>query len=136
MRALQDWRRHCVSQHEPIAQAVVPGTNGGLVAVGRCGYNYDSGRIQYAWAIFNGGTLLGSGADLRTACGTGEGPETMLTTLLSFLEACAESIHYGDRTGRVGENADLFEPAVAEWAAAHSDEIGMLRLEREEAGCE
>lgn len=43
--------------------------------------------------------------------------------LLSFMSACAESIHYRERTGMGGDNADLFEPAVAQWCADNASEI-------------
>jgi hypothetical protein len=52
--------------------------------------------------------------------------------LLSFLGACAESRQYATRTGRTGENADLFPENVGEWAEMHSDEIACLGMELEE----
>lgn len=63
----------------------------------------------------------------------GRGNSTeMVKTALSFLEACAESIAYSDRTGRPGENADLFSPTVARWASRYSDEIAFMQLWIEE----
>lgn len=63
--------------------------------------------------------------------GWGDSTE-MLTTALSFLGACAESIAYSERTGRSGENSDLFTPRVAAWASKYSDEIAMMQLWIEE----
>lgn len=54
------------------------------------------------------------------------------SALLSFLGAAAESYSYRTRTGRTGENEDLFVPAVVQWAYQNEDEIGMLALETEE----
>lgn len=53
--------------------------------------------------------------------------------ILSFLSACAESRAYAARTGRTGENADLWPENVGEWAESCSDELDMLRLEIEES---
>lgn len=53
--------------------------------------------------------------------------------ILSFLSACAESRQYATRTGRPGENADLFPENVGEWAESCSDELGMLSCEIEES---
>jgi hypothetical protein len=69
-----------------------------------------------------------SGADLA---GWGDTQE-MLATLLSFLGAAAESYAYRQRTGRDGENEDLFPAAVVEWAYQNSDELSMLAMELEE----
>lgn len=55
------------------------------------------------------------------------------SAILSFLGACAESRAYASRTGRPGENADLFPEAVGAWAAMHSDEIACLDCEITEA---
>jgi len=51
---------------------------------------------------------------------------------LSFLDAAAESYAYRMRTGRTGDNENMFPPAVVEWAHANADEIGMIRMELEE----
>lgn len=69
-----------------------------------------------------------SGCDLKSGCGGGTLQEG-LESLLSFLSAAAESYRY---KGMEGENSDLFPEWVDEWAAQHSDEIGMMRLELEE----
>jgi hypothetical protein len=68
--------------------------------------------------------------------GVNDTPERLLQSqfgdLLAFLSACAESRQYATRTGRTGENADLFPENVGAWAEANSDEIGMLSCEIEE----
>jgi hypothetical protein len=75
-----------------------------------------------------------SAADLRSGVGGGASLQQMFATLLGFLSACGESVRYADRTGREGENADLFPRQVARWAAQHADELAMLEcvLEEEE----
>lgn len=56
-------------------------------------------------------------------------------SLLSFLSAAAESRNYRERTGREGENEDLFAGPIVDWASANSDEISMVECEIEgEAG--
>ena len=52
--------------------------------------------------------------------------------LLAFLDACGESVNFTQRTGIEGDNNDLFPPHVAEWAAANTDELSLVRLELEE----
>lgn len=69
--------------------------------------------------------------DLRSGCQGGSIQEG-LESLLSFLGAFAESIGYKARYGHGGENADLFPSELAEWAVAHSDEIGMYAIMLEE----
>jgi hypothetical protein len=58
--------------------------------------------------------------------------QEMLSTLLSFLSACGESVNFASRTGHQGENADLFPPSIGQWAAEHSDELAMLQCELDE----
>lgn len=70
--------------------------------------------------------------DLRSGC-QGGGVQEGFASLLSFLGAAAESYAYRMRTGRSGENEDLFPAPVVEWAYQNSDEIAMLQLEIEEA---
>lgn len=65
--------------------------------------------------------------------GFAHGLEDMFADVLGFLSACAESRAYSRRTGREGENADLFPENVGEWAESCSDEIDMLRFEIEES---
>lgn len=56
--------------------------------------------------------------------------------ILGFMSACAESVQYEARTGNKGENADLFPEQVAQWLAAHNDDINMAQCEiSDESGC-
>jgi hypothetical protein len=57
----------------------------------------------------------------------------MLETLLSFLGACGESVNYRDRTGRGGDNAELFPPSVADWCGQYSDELSAAAFDCETA---
>ena len=91
------------------------------------------GRDRYRWYIDLPDGSEHSAADLRSGC-HGGGTQEMFGAFLAFLGACADGYWYEQRTGRESENADLFPPAVAEWAYQHSDEIDMLRLEIEESG--
>lgn len=87
------------------------------------------GKPGWVWYIdFEDGREF-TGSDLH---GWGDTRE-MMGSLLTFLGACGESVNYRDRTGREGENADLFPAEVGAWAAQFSDEISMLALEIEEA---
>lgn len=72
-----------------------------------------------------------SGDDMQTGCCGGSLQEGF-SSLLAFLGAAAESYSYRTRTGRTGENEDLFPAPVVEWAYQHSDEIAMLQCEIEE----
>jgi hypothetical protein len=72
------------------------------------------------------------GDELRSGCGQNPPASEMLESCLGFLEACAESVAYARRSGRAGENAELFPKWVGEWADANKDEITMVRLELEE----
>lgn len=92
----------------------------------------DSSRQGYRWTIDLPDGSEHSGDDLASGCGGGS-LQSGFASLLSFLGACAESYSYRQRTGRQGENEDLFPPAAAEWAAQNSDEIDMLALEIEES---
>ncbi len=69
--------------------------------------------------------------DLRSGCQGGSVQEGM-GALLSFLSAAAESRQYRERTGRKGENEDLFPAPVVDWAADNSDEISLIASEIEE----
>jgi hypothetical protein len=47
---------------------------------------------------------------------------------LEFLSAAAESHEYEQRTGKKGENSDLFPPHVVEWAAENKSGIEKARI--------
>ncbi len=93
----------------------------GHTSDGRTRYNYfiDTPLFEYA------------GSDLKSGVGGGS-LQAGLESLLAFLSAAAESYAYQMRTGRQGENADLFPANVLEWAYQHSDELSMLACELEE----
>ncbi len=77
------------------------------------------GRTRYRWTIDlpNGESF--SKDDLQSGCQGGNLQEGF-ESLLSFLDAAGESYNY---RGPDGENADLFPPAVVQWAADNSDQI-------------
>lgn len=76
-----------------------------------------------------------TGQDLKSGIGGGSLQQGMVS-LLSFLAACGESYGYKLRTGRDGENYDLFPPAIAEWAYQNSDELSTLEIDIEESEVE
>jgi hypothetical protein len=106
-----------------IGKAFISLDNGG-------GISSDNRTIYRAYIDLPDGTAHEI-TDLRSGCGGG-GIQEGLESLLSFLGAAAESYQYRMRTGRTGENEDLFPPAVVEWAAENADEIGMLQCDLEE----
>ena len=103
----------------------------GWLSLERGGWTEDR-RICYRWYVdIPAGEF--SGSDLRTGVGgIGDSYQEVFVSLLSFLSAAAESRAYRERTGREGENEDLFPPKVVEWAHQNSDEIGILECEIEE----
>lgn len=70
-------------------------------------------------------------ADFRSGVGRAD-LQDAFANLLGFLAAAAESYDYRQRTGRSGENEDLFAPVIVEWASANSDEISDLAYNIEE----
>ena len=90
------------------------------------------GRDVFEWFIDLPDGQEFSAADLKSGMQGAELQE-MFASLLSFLSACGEGLRYQESTGRESENADLFPAPVAQWAAAHSDELSMLQSEIEEA---
>jgi hypothetical protein len=90
-----------------------------------------NGRQAYRYHIDLPDGTEHSADDLASGVGGGS-LQSGLESLLSFLIACGESWSYQQRTGREGENADLFPAAVAEWAAQNQDELPMLAIELEE----
>jgi len=94
------------------------------------------GRTRYQYHIDlpeseRGERLSLSADDMQSGCQGGSLQEG-LTSLLSFLSACGESLSYATRTEEPGENADLFPAVLAQWAAQNSDELGALACELEE----
>lgn len=90
------------------------------------------GRTRYQWAIDLPDGSEHTGDDLKSGCGGGD-LQGGFVSLLSFLAACGESVKFAQRTGREGENADLFPAPVAQWAADHTDDLMLVELEIEES---
>lgn len=89
------------------------------------------GRTVYGYSIRIGGVEPTYQArDLKSGCQGGTEREG-LASLLSFLSAAAESRQYRERTGRGGDNEDLFPAEVVDWACQFSDEIAVASLELE-----
>ena len=80
------------------------------------------GKPEWRWYLDTPDGAEHSGDELY---GWG-GSAAMLETLLSFMAACGESVNYRERTGRGGDNAELFPPAVAEWCAANEGELSAV----------
>jgi hypothetical protein len=89
-----------------------------------------SGRTRYRYFI-DVGKRTHKASDLQSGVGGGTLQEG-LRSLLSFLGAAAESYGYEMRTGRKGENSDIFPKWVSEWAYENDDDLSMLALELEE----
>lgn len=70
--------------------------------------------------------------DLQSGCGGGNLQEGIVS-LLSFLSAAGESYAYLLRTGRYGDNDELFPSEVRRWAYENADELSMLALQIEES---
>ncbi len=89
-------------------------------------------RTRYQWTIDLPNGQEFTGDDLQSGC-QGGSLQNGFANLLSFLSASGDSLNYQTRTGREGENADLFPAPVVEWAAQNSDELSLLSLEIEES---
>jgi len=89
------------------------------------GKQTSDGRIRYKYYI-DTPKFKYENDDLKSGVGGGD-LQSGMASLLSFLGACAEA-----RTGRRGENADLFPERVGAWAKENQDEIDMLAIELEE----
>lgn len=120
--------------HAPfeISSRLMPAVRiGGATISLQLGRQDPDGRTRYdVWIDLPNGTEVPA-TDLRSGCQGGDVQEGF-ASLLSFLGAAAESYQYRQRTGRTGDNEDLFPPAVVEWAAQYSDELSMLAVEIEE----
>lgn len=95
---------------------------GATVSVEPTGRADRHGKPEWRWYVDTPDGAEHSGAELY---GWG-GSAAMLETLLAFMAACGESVNYRDRTGRGGDNAELFPPAVAEWCAANESELSAV----------
>ena len=67
--------------------------------------------------------------DLSSGCQGFKSTQDAFEGLLSFLGAAAESYRC---KGLEGENAQLFDLPIVDWAAKNADELAMLELELEE----
>jgi hypothetical protein len=94
----------------------------------------DEGRVRYRYVIEDAdGVELEDGDDLRSGVGASLDYPATMATLLAFLEHAAES---NEANG--GDGDHLFAWPVIEWARQHSDELGVARLDLDEArevGC-
>lgn len=82
-------------------------------------------RQQYRYAITTA-SWQHTGTDIFSGVNAEPDEIEALTSLLSFLGACAES-----RAAGGGENSDLFPDAVGEWAEQNSDEIAIAASDLE-----
>lgn len=101
-----------------------------FISIGWSNRPYNRGRARYQYHI-DGPGWEHSADDLQSGCGGGDLMEGM-ASLLSFLDACAESRRYSRHSGSPGENSDLFPENVGEWAEQNSDGIAIAKLEIEE----
>ena len=60
---------------------------------------------------------------LRSGVGGFLGTVGIFESFLGFMQAAVESADYEERTGRIGENTDLFPRHIVEWAMDHRYEI-------------
>lgn len=108
---------------------------GATVSVDHIGRDYSPEdrdyRQRYSYSIVTDAWRY-DGDDIRSGCSAPVNVDSAAETLFSFLGACAESREYRERTGRGGENAELFPEHVGSWAEEHSDEIAMLACELSE----
>lgn len=115
--------------HVAISPRLLPGVRvaGAWISIEPTRRANRDGKPCWKWYVDLPDGSEHEGADLH---GLGDAGE-MLATLIGFLGACGESVAYGRRTGRKGENADLFPAPVAEWADGASDELAMLGFDME-----
>ena len=94
----------------------------------------EHGAQSYRWTVAGAdGETLWTDADLHgPRMGADPEPREMLGTFLAFLSAALESRSYRQRTGREGENEDLFPPAMLDAFEGYADEVSMARIEIEE----
>lgn len=65
--------------------------------------------------------------DLSSGCGGFGGYVSIFESFFAFLEAAVGSYEFEQRTGRKGENTDLFPPHVVEWACDNKSDIEGFR---------
>lgn len=96
---------------------IIAGTNLSVRSKGRNA----EGRTEYAVRIRLPDGRMFKEENMKSGCQGGTEQEG-LESLLSFLSAAAES--YPD-----GENADLFDPAIVEWAHENQNDIDLERID-------
>lgn len=89
-------------------------------------------RPRYRYWIDRPNLPTYESADLSGGVGAPHNVREGMESLISFLGACAESVAYGERSGRPGENADLFPPEIGAWAAEHADDLAMMECDIQE----
>lgn len=89
------------------------------------------GRTRYRWEVIFPDNTDVSDDDLQSGCGGGDLTQGFVS-LLSFVTAAIESREYRERTGRTGENEDLFPASVLDFLAPFDDELTMIQCEIEE----
>lgn len=97
----------------------------------------DESRTRYEWYVDIFGLEEYEGDDLQSGNWRDANLQSGFESLLCFLGACAESVNYARRNNlpfHDTEHADMFPRPVAEWAAAHEDELSSLQcwIEEEE----
>lgn len=118
-----------LSQPVVITPRLLPGVRVGdaWVSIEYASRPGSEGRTRYRWYIDLDGHEF-TGDDLQSGA-SGGSLQSGLESLLSFMSAFGESVSYQRRTGREGDNADLFPAGLADWADINSDELGLLASE-------
>lgn len=114
-----------------ITSRLLPGVRAGdgFISIQRAARPTSSGRVRFHYWID-----LPDGTEYTDSSLTSPRPslQDALSTLLTFLAAAGESHGYHLRTGREGENGDMFPQNVNEWAYDNNDELASLALELDE----
>lgn len=118
--------------HPPfiITARLLPGLRLGDAWLGLTGIEpSDENRdcATFALDFADGSTYTDS--SMRSGCGGFKGPVSAFNTFLSFLLAAVESLEYEQRTGRAGDNADLFPRHVVEWALDNKSDIESAQMD-------
>lgn len=114
--------------HPPfiITSRLVPGLRIGdatlhLTSIGEWG---DDGREEACFELEIDG--VGHCDVVRSGVGTGfKSAVQAFHSYIGFLSAAAEAVQYGRRHGYKSDNADIFPPAVMQWADENYNEIGV-----------
>jgi hypothetical protein len=88
------------------------------------------GRTRYKWTIDLNGKCY-SGDDLQSGCQGGNLLDGFIS-LVSFLNAFAESVNWGNGVSREESNIDLFPKGLQVWACQNGYEFSMLEYELQE----